>query len=90
MLSAPAGKGAAKGKQSSRSIDAPLSQPQQQPLPGKRSFRRTCAGCHGAAGAGTARVPAYGGLIAKRSDADLAKLIQAPDATMKAGGMPPL
>ena len=30
------------------------------------------------------------GLIAKRSDADLAKLIQAPDATMKAGGMPPL
>jgi mono/diheme cytochrome c family protein len=30
------------------------------------------------------------GLIAKHSDAQLAKLIQAPDATMKAGGMPPL
>ncbi|MGC1870035.1 MAG: c-type cytochrome [Acidobacteriaceae bacterium] len=50
----------------------------------------SCASCHGPAGAGTARVPAMAGLIAKRSDAQLAKLIQAPDATMKAGGMPPL
>jgi mono/diheme cytochrome c family protein len=30
-----------------------------------------------------------GGLVAKLSDAQIAKLIQAPDAKMKAGGMPP-
>ncbi len=51
---------------------------------------RNCAGCHGPAGAGTARVPAMAGLIAKSSDAQLMQLVQAPNATMKAGGMPPL
>ena len=49
-----------------------------------------CAACHGPAGAGTARVPALAGLIAKRSDAQLATLLHTPDAKMKAGGMPPL
>ena len=49
-----------------------------------------CAGCHGPAGAGTTRVPAMAGLIAKNSDAQLKQLIQAPNAAMKAGGMPPL
>jgi ubiquinol-cytochrome c reductase cytochrome b subunit len=49
-----------------------------------------CAGCHGEAGAGTARVPAMAGLIAKHSDAQLAKLLQSPDSKMQAGGMPPL
>jgi ubiquinol-cytochrome c reductase cytochrome b subunit len=49
-----------------------------------------CAGCHGPAGAGTARVPAMAGLIVKNSDAQLMQLVQAPSATMKAGGMPPL
>ena len=49
-----------------------------------------CAGCHGPAGAGNARVPALAGLIAKNSDAQLKQLIQAPNAAMKAGGMPPL
>ncbi len=49
-----------------------------------------CAGCHGEAGAGTARVPAIAGLIAKHSDAQLTKLLQSPDSKMQAGGMPPL
>jgi ubiquinol-cytochrome c reductase cytochrome b subunit len=49
-----------------------------------------CAGCHGPAGAGTARVPAMAGLIAKNSDAQLKQLLQAPNAAMKAGGMQPL
>ena len=49
-----------------------------------------CAACHGPAGAGTARVPAMAGLIAKHSNAQLAALVKAPNATMKAGGMPPL
>ena len=49
-----------------------------------------CAGCHGEAGAGTARVPPMAGLIANHSDAQLAKLLQSPDAKMQAGGMPPL
>ena len=50
----------------------------------------SCAACHGSAGAGTSRVPAMAGLIAKNSDAQLAKLVLAPSARMKAGGMPPL
>ncbi len=50
----------------------------------------SCAACHGPAGAGTARIPAMAGLIAKNSDAQLMQLVQAPNARMKAGGMPPL
>ena len=50
----------------------------------------SCVACHGAAGVGTARVPAMAGLIAKNSDAQLTQLVQAPNARMKAGGMPPL
>jgi len=58
---------------------------------GKNLFQaQSCARCHGEAGAGAGKVPPLSGLIAKYSDAQLAKLIQAPDATMKAGGMPPL
>jgi ubiquinol-cytochrome c reductase cytochrome b subunit len=49
-----------------------------------------CAGCHGNAGAGTARVPAMAGLIAKHSDAQLTNLLHTPDARMRAGGMQPL
>jgi mono/diheme cytochrome c family protein len=48
-----------------------------------------CARCHGPAGAGAGPVPPMGGLVAKLSDAQIAKLIQAPNAKMKAGGMPP-
>jgi ubiquinol-cytochrome c reductase cytochrome b subunit len=58
---------------------------------GEKIFQaHSCASCHGEAGAGTARVPSLAGLVAKRSDAQLTKLLQAPDAKMKAGGMPPL
>lgn len=57
---------------------------------GEKIFQaQACARCHGEAGAGAGKIPPLGGLVAKRSDAQLAKLIQAPDATMKAGGMPP-
>ena len=56
---------------------------------GKIFQAKGCARCHGAAGAGSGKIPPLSKLIAKRSDAQLAKLIQAPDATMKAGGMPP-
>jgi len=58
---------------------------------GEKIFQaQSCARCHGAAGAGAGKIPPLSKLIAKRSDAQLAKLIQAPNATMKAGGMPPL
>lgn len=57
---------------------------------GEKIFEtQACARCHGAAGAGVGPVPAMGGLVAKLSDAQIAKLIQAPNAKMKAGGMPP-
>jgi len=57
---------------------------------GKTMFEtQACARCHGPAGAGAGKIPPLASLIAKRSDAQLAKLIQAPNATMKAGGMPP-
>ncbi|HUY82568.1 MAG TPA: c-type cytochrome [Acidobacteriaceae bacterium] len=58
---------------------------------GEKIFQaQSCARCHGEAGAGAGNIPPLKSLIAKRSDAQLEKLIQAPDATMKAGGMPPL
>jgi ubiquinol-cytochrome c reductase cytochrome b subunit len=50
---------------------------------------QSCARCHGEAGAGAGKIPPLGGLVAKSSNAELAQLIQAPNATMKAGGMPP-
>jgi mono/diheme cytochrome c family protein len=57
---------------------------------GEKMFQaQACARCHGTAGAGAGKIPALGGLVAKSSDAQVAKLIQAPNATMKAGGMPP-
>jgi ubiquinol-cytochrome c reductase cytochrome b subunit len=49
-----------------------------------------CFACHGAAGAGTARVPPLAGLIAGQSDAQISALLHHPDAKMSAGGMPPL
>lgn len=51
---------------------------------------QSCSRCHGEAGAGAGKVPPMSGLVAKLSDAQIAKLIQAPNATMKAGGMPPV
>ncbi len=58
---------------------------------GEKIFQaRNCASCHGDAGAGTARVPPLGGLVAKRSDAQLTELLHTPDTKMRAGGMPPL
>jgi ubiquinol-cytochrome c reductase cytochrome b subunit len=57
---------------------------------GEKIFEaQACARCHGPAGAGAGPVPPMGGLVAKLSDAQIAKLIQAPNAKMKAGGMPP-
>jgi ubiquinol-cytochrome c reductase cytochrome b subunit len=51
---------------------------------------QSCSRCHGEGGAGAGKIPPMSGLVAKLSDAQIAKLIQAPNATMKAGGMPPL
>ena len=57
---------------------------------GEKIFEaQACSRCHGPAGAGAGPVPPMGGLVAKLSDAQIAKLIQAPNAKMKAGGMPP-
>lgn len=85
---APASK-AAKGKQVTGKTAA--KETSADAAAGEKIFQaHGCASCHGPAGTGSARVPAMAGLIAKHSDAQLAKLIQAPDATMKAGGMPPL
>jgi ubiquinol-cytochrome c reductase cytochrome b subunit len=58
---------------------------------GEKIFQaQSCSRCHGEAGAGAGKIPPLASLIAKRSDAQLAKLLQTPNATMKAGGMPPL
>ena len=51
---------------------------------------QSCSRCHGEAGAGAGKIPPMSGLVAKLSDAQIAKLIQAPNPTMKAGGMPPV
>jgi ubiquinol-cytochrome c reductase cytochrome b subunit len=57
---------------------------------GEKIFEaQACARCHGPAGAGAGAVPPMGSLLAKLSDPQIAKLIQAPNAKMKAGGMPP-
>lgn len=57
---------------------------------GEKIFEaQACTRCHGPAGAGAGAVPPMGGLVANLSDAQIAKLIQAPNAKMKAGGMPP-
>jgi mono/diheme cytochrome c family protein len=58
---------------------------------GEKIFQaQSCSRCHGEAGAGAGNIPPMSGLVAKLSDAQIAKLIQAPNAKMKAGGMPPL
>jgi ubiquinol-cytochrome c reductase cytochrome b subunit len=85
---APSSNGAAQGKQvPAKTAAGPAS---AAAIAGEKIFQaQACARCHGEAGAGAGKIPPLGGLVAKRSDAQLAKLIQAPDATMKAGGMPP-
>jgi ubiquinol-cytochrome c reductase cytochrome b subunit len=58
---------------------------------GEKIFEaQSCARCHGEAGAGMGKIPPLRVLVAKQSNAQVAKLIQAPNAVMKAGGMPPL
>uniref|UniRef100_E6QJV2 C-type cytochrome n=1 Tax=mine drainage metagenome TaxID=410659 RepID=E6QJV2_9ZZZZ len=47
-----------------------------------------CIGCHGPSATG-GRAPALAPLVAKLKDAQLADLIQHPNAKMMAGGMPP-
>ncbi len=57
---------------------------------GKHVFQaRSCASCHGQAGAGGS-APALAPLVATvTDDAQLTRLIKTPNAKMKAGGMPP-
>lgn len=58
---------------------------------GEKIFQaQSCSRCHGEAGVGVGKIPPMSSLVAKLSDAQISKLIQAPNATMKAGGMPPL
>jgi ubiquinol-cytochrome c reductase cytochrome b subunit len=55
---------------------------------GKQMFEeRGCVGCHGPAGGG-AKAPAIAPLIAKVADTQITQLLLAPNAKMKAGGMP--
>ena len=49
---------------------------------------RGCVGCHGPAGSGSAKAPAIAPLIAKVADTQITQLLLAPNAKMKAGGMP--
>jgi mono/diheme cytochrome c family protein len=49
---------------------------------------RGCVGCHGPAGSGSAKGPAIAPLIAKVADTQITQLLLAPNAKMKAGGMP--
>jgi ubiquinol-cytochrome c reductase cytochrome b subunit len=55
---------------------------------GQQMFeQRGCVGCHGPAGSG-AKAPAIAPLIAKVADTQITQLLLAPNAKMKAGGMP--
>ncbi len=57
---------------------------------GEKVFQaHACFACHGQAGVGTPRVPPLAGLVAGLSDQQLAKLVDHPNAKMRAGGMPP-
>ena len=57
---------------------------------GEKVFEaHACFACHGQAGVGTARVPPLAGLVAGQSDQQLLKLVEHPNAKMRAGGMPP-
>ena len=51
---------------------------------------RACGACHGQAGGGTERAPALGPRVEKLANDDLARLLQVPNAAMRAGGMPPV
>ena len=56
---------------------------------GQQMFEeRGCVGCHGPAGSGGAKAPAIAPLIAKVADPQVTQLLLAPNAKMKAGGMP--
>ena len=56
---------------------------------GQQMFEeRGCVGCHGPAGSGGAKAPAIAPLIAKAADTQITELLLAPNAKMKAGGMP--
>ena len=57
---------------------------------GEKYFQsQGCVACHGPAGAGTARVPPLGGIVAGLSDQQLSTLLHHHNAKMRAGGMPP-
>ncbi|MDE3148682.1 MAG: cytochrome b N-terminal domain-containing protein [Acidobacteriota bacterium] len=57
---------------------------------GQQIFQqRSCFACHGQSGIGGV-APAIAPLIAQISDAQLAQLLEHPNAKMKAGGMPPV
>jgi len=57
---------------------------------GRQLFQqRSCFACHGQSGKGGV-APAIAPLIAQISDAQLAQLLEHPNAKMKAGGMPPV
>ena len=93
--SAEPAEGAAPASGAGTSAPAPATsvsgQQSAEAAAGEQIFQtHACVACHGPAGAGTARIPPLASLIAKNSDAELTKLVQAPDAAMKAGGMPPL
>jgi len=57
---------------------------------GEKIFQEhACFACHGQAGVGTARVPPLAGLVAGQSNQQLLKLVEHPNAKMRAGGMSP-
>ena len=60
-------------------------------LPGEKLYQsQGCVSCHGGDGKGTPRAPALIGVGRRMSAAQLTSLLQAPNAKMKAGGMPPV
>ncbi|MGC9199747.1 MAG: cytochrome b N-terminal domain-containing protein [Acidobacteriaceae bacterium] len=58
-------------------------------IAGQQQFQQhACFACHGPAGQG-GRAPALAPLIAHLSDSQVEQLLQNPNSTMRAGGMPP-
>ena len=85
---AAAGVAAANGKQVPAKNAAGPESPSA--AAGEKVFEaHACFACHGQAGVGTPRVPPLAGLVAGLSDQQLAKLVDHPNARMRAGGMPP-
>jgi ubiquinol-cytochrome c reductase cytochrome b subunit len=74
------------------SASAPaVGEPLAKAMPGKAIYEsHGCTSCHGTGGTGTKSAPALTDVGKRFSATQVARLLRAPNAKMKAGGMPPV